>query len=290
MARQHWISGNDGDIRRDEIVVRICRQATEIDPNYAKAWALIALAQAEMRFGHSRPEDALSSAERALELDPDLPEALCVKARYLADEDGKHDEADRQIQAALRLDPESWEVNKEAARVLSRAGKMREAIPYFEKAAALAESDYYSSGMLQTCYAAVGDTEGLKRAAQMTLDRTQRVLAQDPATGSALGHGAVALAVLGDAERAKEWIKRALLMDPDNLTMRWNLACALARFLEDKDGAIDLLAGFLDRAPPSLVEYLRLDTDLDPLRDDPRFQELVAAAEKRVETTRTAAA
>ena len=290
MARQHWISGNDGDIRRDEIVVRICRQATEIDPNYAKAWALIALAQAEMRFGHSRPEDALSSAERALELDPDLPEALCVKARYLADEDGKHDEADRQIQAALRLDPESWEVNKEAARVLSRAGKMREAIPYFEKAAALAESDYYSSGMLQTCYAAVGDTEGLKRAAQMTLDRTQRVLAQDPATGSALGHGAVALAVLGDAERANEWIKRALLMDPDNLTMRWNLACALARFLEDKDGAIDLLAGFLDRAPPSLVEYLRLDTDLDPLRDDPRFQELVAAAEKRVETTRTAAA
>jgi adenylate cyclase len=290
MARQHWISGNDGDIRRDEIVVRICRQATEIDPNYAKAWALIALAQAEMRFGHSRPEDALSSAERALELDPDLPEALCVKARYLADEDGKHDEADRQIQAALRLDPESWEVNKEAARVLSRAGKMREAIPYFEKAAVLAESDYYSSGMLQTCYAAVGDTEGLKRAAQMTLDRTQRVLAQDPATGSTLGHGAVALAVLGDAERAKEWIKRALLMDPDNLTMRWNLACALARFLEDKDGAIDLLAGFLDRAPPSLVEYLRLDTDLDPLRDDPRFQELVAAAEKRVETTRTAAA
>ena len=290
MARQHWISGNDGDIRRDEIVVRICRQATEIDPNYAKAWALIALAQAEMRFGHSRPEDALSSAERALELDPDLPEALCVKARYLADEDGKHDEADRQIQAALRLDPESWEVNKEAARVLSRAGKMREAIPYFEKAAALAESDYYSSGMLQTCYAAVGDSEGLKRAAQMTLDRTQRVLAQDPATGSALGHGAVALAVLGEAERAKEWIKRALLMDPDNLTMRWNLACALARFLEDKDGAIDLLAGFLDRAPPSLVEYLRLDTDLDPLRDDPRFQELVAAAEKRVETTRTAAA
>ena len=32
LARQHWISGNDGDIRRDEVVVRICRQATEIDP------------------------------------------------------------------------------------------------------------------------------------------------------------------------------------------------------------------------------------------------------------------
>jgi adenylate cyclase len=33
MARQHWISGNDGDPRRDEIVIRIAQQATEIDPN-----------------------------------------------------------------------------------------------------------------------------------------------------------------------------------------------------------------------------------------------------------------
>src|SRR6188472_2990889 len=46
-ARQHWISGNDGDIRRDEIVIRLATQATEIDPDYAKAWALIALAQCE---------------------------------------------------------------------------------------------------------------------------------------------------------------------------------------------------------------------------------------------------
>ena len=53
--------------------------------------------------------------------------------------------------------PNSWEVNKEAARLLNRRGKMREAIPYFEKAASLMESDYHSTGMLQTCYAAIGD-------------------------------------------------------------------------------------------------------------------------------------
>ena len=166
--------------------------------------------------------------------------------------------------------------------ILSRSGKMREAIPYFEKAVSLADSDYYSSGMLATCYAAVGNKEGLRRAAETTLERTQRVLAQDPATGSALGHGAVALAALGDGERAKDWIKRALLMDPDNLTMRWNLSCALSRFLGDKNAAIDLLATFLDKAPPPLVEYVRLDPDLDPLRDEPRFEKLVMEAEQRV--------
>ncbi|HET7817100.1 MAG TPA: TIR domain-containing protein [Sphingomicrobium sp.] len=290
MARQHWISGNDGDVRRDEVVVRISQQATEIDPGYAKAWALIALAQAEMRFRHSRDVDALAAAERALQLDPDLPEALCVKARYLADEDGKPEEADRQIQNALRLDPDSWEVNKEAARLLNRSGKMREAIPYFEKAASLVDTDYHSSGMLQTCYAAIGDDEGLRRSAQMTVERTQRVLAQDPSMGSALGFGAVALAALGEGDRAKEFIKRAMLMDPENLTMRWNLACSLSRYLGDKDAAIDLLSTFIDRVPPAMVKYLRLDTDLDPLRDDPRFEELAVRAEQRVAATQPAPA
>jgi adenylate cyclase len=290
MARQHWISGNDGDIRRDEVVVRISRQAIEIDPNYAEAWALIALAQAEMRFRHDKPEDALAAAQRALDLDPTLPEALCVKARYLADEDGKPEEADRQIQMALRLNPESWEVNKEAARLLSRSGKMREAIPYFEKAASLMESDFHSTGMLETCYGAIGDREGLHRSSQMTLERTQRALAHDPSNGSALGYGAVALAALGEGDRAKEFIKRALLMDPDNLTMRWNLTCALSRHLNDKDAAIELLATFIDRIPPAMVKYLRLDTDLDPLRDDARFEELAVRAEKRIASDKAAAA
>lgn len=290
MARQHWISGNDGDIRRDEVVIRICQQAIDIDPNYAKAWALVALAKAEMRFRRSMPEDALSPAERALELDPDLPEALCVKARYLADEDGKPEEAQRQIEAALRLDPESWEVNKEAARLLSRSGKMAEAIPYYEKATSLMEGDYHSAGMLQTCYSAIDDLKGVERAARMTLERVERALAQDPAIGSALGFGVAALAALGDHERAREWVKRALLMDPDNIWMRWNLACAFTRQLHDNDAAIDLLAGIVDRLSPSMVTYLRLDTDLDPLRGDPRFEELVTVAEKRVQGANPVAA
>ena len=43
MARQQWISGKFGDIRRDETIVRICQQATCSIPNYAEAWALMAL-------------------------------------------------------------------------------------------------------------------------------------------------------------------------------------------------------------------------------------------------------
>ena len=103
--------------------------------------------------------------------------------------------------------------------------------------------------------------------------------------GSALGFGAVALAALGDGERAKDWIRRALLMDPDNLTMRWNLVCSLSRYLHDKDAAIELLQTFVDKVPPPLIKYLRLDTDLDPLRDDPRFESLAVEAERRLATS-----
>ena len=79
-------------------------------------------------------------------------------------------------------------------------------------------------------------------------------------------------------------------MDPDNLTMRWNLACALTSQLKDYDAAIEMLESFADRMPAPLVRYLRLDTDLDPLRDNPRFEAIVAREEQRVAAAAAAAA
>ena len=65
MARQQWIAGTYGDPRRDEAIVRFCHQATLLDPDYAEAWALMALAQAELRFWHAKgDEKALPAAER----------------------------------------------------------------------------------------------------------------------------------------------------------------------------------------------------------------------------------
>jgi len=290
MARQHWISGNDGDSRRDEVVVRICGQATALDPDYAKAWALMALAQSELRFRHDKPVDALPAAERALALDPTLPEAHCVKARYLADEDGRHDEAIRQIETALRLDPESWEANKEAARLIFRQGRIGEAIPYFEKAASLMDSDYNSTGLLVTCYHGLKDSEGVRRSAEKTFARAEKAVAQDQGNGAALGYGTVSLAALGEGDRAKEWARRALLIDPDNLTMLYNLACGFASHLHDADAAMELLLPYADRFNAMLVTHFEVDPDIDPIRADPRFQEMLARMKARVGATPAATA
>ncbi len=282
MARQQLVEGSFGDPRRDETIVRICEQATTIDPNYSEAWALMAFAQSELRFWHGRDVHALPAAERALSIDPNLAEVRCVKARYL-EEEGRQEDADREIEEALKLNPESWEVNREAARMNFRAGRVREAVPFFEKAAALMDSDWHNASMLMTCYHGRDDEQNLQRVARMTLDRAQAALARDPTNGTAIAVGASALARLGEVERAKEWIQRGLFLDPNNLSMRYNLACALIMELHDYDAALEVLEQFFDEVKsPIHVKHIGADPDMDPIREDSRFKDMLESAKQRL--------
>lgn len=283
MARQTYASGYEGDPRRLDAIMRICRRAVEIDPNYADAWALIALAEMALRsnVGRKGGDGGLPAAERALALNPELAEAHAVKARILS-EDNRSDEADREIDIGLRLDPESYQVNRTAGLLRFRRQKIEEAAAYWEKALILEESDFGSAGMLVTVYSALGKHDAAQRAAKISLERCERILARDSNNGAALGHSSVALAVLGQRERAKEWMERALLVDPDNITMRYNFVCALAKHLHDRDAALEMLRPAFEQMGTGLVNHSKIDPDLDSIRDDPRFKEMLAAAERRL--------
>jgi adenylate cyclase len=254
----------------------------EIDPDYADAWALRALAES-LRFfaGAHTDADGLEAADRALSLNPDLAEAHAVKARHLAHR-GMTAEASAEIGLALRLAPESFEVNSAAAVLAFRERRVEDAIRHFEKAMSLMDNDLGAPGMLISCYTANGDRAALLRVAQITLSRAEQCLASDPGNGKAIAFGVNALAVFGEKTRAAEWIERALLVDPDNHSVRFNCACALSAQLGDADAAIDLLGPFFARASRSLIDHAIADSDLDRIRDDPRFRAMLQAAEERV--------
>ncbi|MDZ4740806.1 MAG: adenylate/guanylate cyclase domain-containing protein [Alphaproteobacteria bacterium] len=288
MARQSYVTGFENDSREVESIVRLCKRITEIDPTYARAWALMALGQMLLRFLHAgnagnagNVDDGLNAAERALALDATLAEAHAVKARIFS-ETGRQDEAATEIKIALRLDPESYEVNRSAAYLSFRDRRMEDAIRHFEKAMSLVGADFSSAGMLISCYNAVGNSQAVLRAAQITLERTEKVLTLDRNNGTAIGHGSNALAVLGQAERAKEWMNRALLVDPDNYNMRYNFACSLAAYLKDSSAALDMLEPVFAHMSTGLLMHAKVDPDFDHIRDDPRFKAMIAAAEVRL--------
>jgi adenylate cyclase len=282
MARQHWVTGSFGDIRRDETIVRICKQAVSIDPEYAEAWALMALAQSQLRLWHARDVDALPAAERALSINPDLAEARCVKAHAL-EEQGKEEEAIAEVETALRLDPDSWEANREAGRLMFRQGRTRDAIPFFEKATAVMESDWHNPSMLISCYQGTRDAEQLQRVSRITIERVEKAVSRDPSNAPALAAGAAALAVLGEDDRARDWIDRALLLAPDDIMMRYNLACALIPDPKNRDRAIEVIAPYFEGVVSTTqIKHVDADPDLDPIRDDPRMKQMLSAAKQRL--------
>lgn len=141
------------------------------------------------------------------------------------------------------------------------------------------ETDFSCTGLLMSCYLSAGDRQGLRSAAERTLARTEKLLAHDPNNGSALSMGIGALATLGQADRAKEWSARAMIVEPDNLNMRYNIACAFILDLKELEAALDLLEPALAQFGKDRLAHAATDPDLDTVRDHPRFKAMIAAAE-----------
>ena len=282
LARQYWVTGNHGDIRREQRVMRICGRAVEIDAFYAQAWALLAMAQSNLRYGFAQMiDDGFAAAHSALSIDPAIAEAHLPMVRRL-EHKRLFDQADAEMATALRLGPDSWEVNNEAGRLCLNRRDVPRATRHYEKAVEAMETDFHAWAMLSTCYQALGETEKLRRAAQMMVSEAEKAVQQDSSNGAALGILAGGYAILGEEQRTREWIDRAMMIDPDNLNMRYNFACVLAGHLGDKAGALRLLERTLSIVGEFQIRIAETDPDLDCLREDTRFHALITAAKKRL--------
>jgi pentatricopeptide repeat protein len=171
-------------------------RAVQLNPNYATAHHWLALAFTAL----GQSDRSIVELKRALELDPlsmainaDLSIGYIYARRY--------DEAEAQARKTLEIDPGSFLAHYYLGMALQLKGRLKEAIPEFQKAVDL-NHDPYSTAMLIQGYARNGQT-----------DEARKLLAQlnEAAKSAEVPEYAFALAYtsLGEKERAIEALEHA---------------------------------------------------------------------------------
>ena len=256
---------------------RMFERAIEIDPRYALAHAGVAdcCSFLYMYWDASKAnlEQADAASRKAFELDPELAEAHA--ARGLAVSLSKrYDEAQREFETAIRLNPNLFEALYFYGRTCFQQGKLVEAVQHFVQASRVRPEDYQSALLISLPLKGLGRQAEAQAALRHGLQVVERHLELNPDDARALYMGAIAMIQLGQGERGLEWASRALAMDPEDSGVLYNVACAYAlqRQTEQAIGVLEkaIQNGFGHK------EWLEHDSDLTSLRGEPRFQALIA--------------
>ncbi len=285
-------------------------RAIELDPKFALAYSGLGSAYANRVIkGSGNPEDYARAEEafiHALELDPSLIEARMhmifiylsrgekEKARAEAERlgreapndvgvhfvramihrlDGEYDEALREYDRMLQLNPaEAVVVAYNRARIFMYQGRYNDALLALAQGSAV-EPDH---PLIKTFAALVHYYRGeLKLAADML----REVLSRHPQMHGIKPLLAIVLSAQGEHDAARalltEEVREAAQADYD---VAYWLASAYA--LEgDKDEAFVWLERAVDLGNENVL-WFRADPNLAPLRDDPRFEQLIARIER----------
>jgi len=254
--------------------------AIELDPRFARAHAGLAdtaffnlLWHLDEAHADAFRAEGLAASAEALRLDPHLAEAHVSRGNVLSFA-GQGDEAEAEFQRALVLNPALPHAHHFYARHLFSAGRLEEAARRFEETIRLDADDYGTAGLLVSILKGRGDLHAAAAAAKRGIAAVERRLRLNPDDVRALYMGGGAEIMFGDRTRGLDYLARALELSPDDFATLYNVACAYANAGEH-ERALDAL----DRAVGTgrgNRKWLEHDTDLDPLRASPRFQEILA--------------
>jgi len=259
-----------------EFAQQMFERAIEIDPHYARAYAGIADCCSFLyTYWHASVntlEQADAASRKALDLDPDLAEAhasrgLAVSLRKM------YDEAAKEFEIAIRLDPKLFEAYYFYARARFAQGKMAEAAELFEQACRVNPDDYQAPTLLATAYGGLGRKAEGEAARRRAMEIIEKHLQLHPDDARALYMGGSCLCLLGERPRALDWTRRALAIEPDDPGALYNVACNYS-LLGRPEESIDCLEKAIENGF-GFKQWIEHDSDLDPLRTNPRFQTLL---------------
>ena len=251
-------------------------KATVLDPEFARAYAGIANCDARLigLFGEIIPaEEILAVTAKALALDPNLGEAHAAHGEALAALK-RRDEAKIAFERALQLDPNSFEANYSYGRFCFRMGEQERAALLYKRALELQSDDPQSPLMLSLTLKALGRHDEAVEYARLGLKRAEEAMTQHPESSRPAQIGAAVLANLGDFQRAREWMARALEIDPDDRMALYNAACTWSQ-IGEPGRALDYLEHWAKVAAPEMREWFKQDPDMNPLRGEQRYKDLV---------------
>ena len=266
-----------GTRKADQAAIEMMKKAIELDPGYALAYAGLADAYAweHMYFdgGPASLDRAVENARKALELDPELAQAHCACGTALS-LSRSYDEAAREFEEAIRLNPNLFDAFYFYARMRFVQGRTEEAARLMVAATEKDPEDFQSQILLGGIFTQLNlrgkATQHQRRGVEMAMKH----LEADPDHLRAMYLAANAAVELGETDKALELIERALAADPEDPAVLYNAACVYAQ-LDQADKALDFLEESVNRGFRH-KDWIQNDQDLTPLHNNERFKAIVA--------------
>jgi tetratricopeptide (TPR) repeat protein len=239
------------------------KKALELDDTLAEAHASLAyvLHVCDLDFDGSTRE-----FQRAIELNPNYATAHHWYGIELLVSLGRFDEAIREVKRALELDPLSLPINGGLGRTYYFARRYEEAIEQLRKTSEMDPGFYYAHWNLGSALAAKGAI-----GAAIEEYQKARALSDDPFVLGQLGH---AYASSGNKMEAEKILDQLKELSKERYVSAYSFALVYLG-LGNKEEALSWLEkSYQDRTGNDLV-YFRVEPLLDPLRGEPRFEQLV---------------
>ncbi len=259
-----------------QVAIQLFQKAIELDGRYAYAYAGLGEAYATMYQYFEADEKfldkAIETSLKALMYDSTLSEAYA--ALGLAYFDKKElQEAVTATQKAIELDPNNFVAYWILGRIYHATDRDLEAADLFRKTIVLNPDFYSAHNDLLMVYERLNDREQHAKTMDALIEFFPRYLMQHPDDARGHMYFAIHLATVERADEAKTEGQRALELNPNDSLMMYNAACLYAR-LGEKKQAVEMLKNAIKNGQEDF-EWIKRDPDLDTLREEPEYIEIM---------------